>query len=321
MLSERVPRVGLGMPVYNAERYIEDALDSLMAQTFEDFEIVISDNASTDRTEEICRTYAGKDDRIRYVRYRDNYGMVDNFNSVFRLSRGEYFKWCASDDVCAPDYLRRAVEVLDADPAIVLAFPLVVRIDGEGRRRTKSLPGQISDQDTFDSVSSLDPAIRFRKLMRHIWWVDAAFYGLMRADTLSQTSLHPYHVSGDQLLIAEMALRGRFYEIPEELFFSRYHDRSTSRRQKSRRERVELIENKRLGRATAWWKVILDHPSRIAAYASFVRNAPMSRKQRFICYYEIAHSLAWWTRLRLHGFLARWRDLQWLRPDYPPRQE
>jgi hypothetical protein len=211
--------------------------------------------------------------------------------------------------------------VLDSDPNIVLVFPLVVGIDEEGRQRTNPLPGQISDRDTSDSVSSPDPLIRFRKLIRHIWWVDAAFYGLMRADTLSQTSLHPHHVSGDQLLIAELCLKGRFYEIPEELFFSRYHTHKTSARQKTLRQRVELIENRRLGRVSGSWKMILDHPSRLAKYVSFVRNAPLSMKQRLICYYEIAHSLGWWTRLRLHRFLARWRDFPWLRPDYPPRWE
>lgn len=319
MLSHAEPRVGLGMPVYNAERYLEEALDSLLTQTFEDFEIVISDNASTDRTEEICRMYADKDERIRYVRNRDNYGPVNNFNSVFRISRGEYFKWCASDDVCAPDYLKRAVEVLDADPSIILAFPLIVGIDERGRRRTKPIPGQVTDRDTPDSVSSPDPVVRFRKLMRHVWWVDAPFYGLVRAAALAQTGLHPFHVSGDQLLIAELCFNGRLYEIPEELFFSRYHANKTSARQKTARQRVELIENKRLGPVSARWKIATDHPSRVIAYVSFVHDSGLSTSERLNCYYAIARSLGWWARLRLHGFLARWRDFPGLRPDYPPR--
>src|SRR3990172_11630910 len=114
------PKVSVGMPVYNAERYLEEALASILAQSFDDFELVISDNASTDRTAEICRAYADKDERIRYFRMRQNYGVIDNFNSVFRLSGGEYFKWAASDDVCERDYLRKAVDVLDRDPSIVL---------------------------------------------------------------------------------------------------------------------------------------------------------------------------------------------------------
>jgi glycosyltransferase involved in cell wall biosynthesis len=318
MPSEKLPRVSLGMPVYNGERHIEEALDSLLAQSFDDFELIISDNASTDRTEEICHTYAAKDDRIRYFRNRENLGVIYNFNSVFRLSRCEYFKWCSSDDVCAPNFLSRAVDVLDADATVVLAFPLIVGIDEEGRRR-KSLPGQIYDRNSPGSVSSPDPVTRFRKLIRHIWWVDAAFYGVMRTNVLSETSLHRYQRSGDQLLLVEMCLKGRLYEIPEELFFSRYHTNKTSARQKTHRQRAELIENRPLGRGvSAWWKIIRGHPMRIAAYVSFVHRAPLSVMQRLVCYYEIARSLAWWVRLRLYLSLARWHDFPRLRPDYPP---
>jgi glycosyltransferase involved in cell wall biosynthesis len=310
------PRVSLGMPVYNAERYIEQALDSLLAQTFDDFEIVISDNASTDRTEEICRAYAVKDRRIRYFRQRANYGVISNFNSVFRLSHGEYFKWCASDDVIAPDYLKRAVAMLDDDPSVVLVFSLIQGIDEENRPR-EYLTGQITDRDSPDSVASPDPVIRFRKLLRHIWWVDAAFYGLIRADVLSQTTLHRYQRSGDQLLVTELSLKGRLYEIPEVMFFSRYHSKKTSAAQKTHRQRAELIENRPLGRITGMWKVIRGHPMRIVAYISFVRRAQLRTLQRLACYYEIGRSFAWWLRLRLYRSLTRWHDFRWLRPEYP----
>ena len=107
------PKVSVGMPVYNGERYLEAALDSVLAQSFDDFEVVISDNASTDRTEEICKGYAHEDERIKYFRMRKNYGVNYNFNNVFRLSAGEYFKWASSDDVFEHDYFRKAVDVLD----------------------------------------------------------------------------------------------------------------------------------------------------------------------------------------------------------------
>jgi glycosyltransferase involved in cell wall biosynthesis len=315
------PRVSLGMPVYNAERYLEQALDSLLAQTFENFEIVICDNASTDATEEICRRYAEKDDRIRYFRNRTNYGLVDNFNLVFRLSRGEYFKWSSSDDVCAPDYLKRAVEILDDDPSVVLVFSLMGRIDEEGRRQAATVPGQlVSDRDSPGSVYSPDPVARFRKLIRNIWWVDAAFYGLIRADALAQTTLHPKHPNGDQIVITQLCLKGRFFEIPQELFLSRYHSESASGAQKTLRNRVELVENRPLGRGlSAWWKMAGKYPQRLRMYAAFVREADLSRRQRVACYYEIGRSLAWWVRFRAYKFLARWRDVEWLRPEYPPR--
>src|SRR5262245_49168770 len=99
----RKPRVSIGMPVYNGERFLKDAIDSLLAQRFEDFELIILDNASTDRTEEICRTYADQDNRIRYVRNEENIGLARNFNRAFQLSSGEYFKWASADDVCHRD--------------------------------------------------------------------------------------------------------------------------------------------------------------------------------------------------------------------------
>ena len=320
MSLEKSPRVSLGMPVYNAERYIEEALDSLLEQTFTDFEIVISDNASTDRTAEICRAYATTDERIRFIRNRTNYGVISNFNSVFRLSEGEYFKWCASDDICAPDFLRQAVAVLDDEPSVVLVFSLIEGIDENGRPR-ESLPGQITDRDTRGTVSSPDPVVRFRKLLRHVWWVDAAFYGLMRADVLTQTSLHRYQRSGDQLLVTEMALKGRLYEIPKVLFLSRYHSHKTSAQQKTHRQRAELIENRLLGRgARDWWKIVRGHPMRIVAYATLVRHAELSTAQRLSCYYEIARSVGWWVRLKMYQALSHIGAVEWLRPSYPPKR-
>src|SRR3990172_6471697 len=120
------------MPVYNAERYLEEALDSLVSQSFEDFELIISDNASTDRTGEICWRYAAKDERIRYVRNRANFGILYNFGQTFRLSSGEFFKWAAADDVCGRDYFLRAVEALDADPSLILAWGRTQGIDEHG---------------------------------------------------------------------------------------------------------------------------------------------------------------------------------------------
>ena len=112
MLNNK-PRVSIGMPVFNGENYLAEALDSLLTQTFSDFELIISDNASTDKTEEICRAYAVRDQRIRYFRNQENLGASRNYNRVFELSSGEYFKWAAHDDLCAPEFLGRCVDVLD----------------------------------------------------------------------------------------------------------------------------------------------------------------------------------------------------------------
>jgi glycosyltransferase involved in cell wall biosynthesis len=116
------PKVSIGMPVYNGENFIVESLDALFAQTFTDFELIICDNASTDRTGEICREYAARDARIRYCRNETNIGASANYNLTFELARGDYFKWAAHDDICAPTYVERCVEALDRDPGVALAY-------------------------------------------------------------------------------------------------------------------------------------------------------------------------------------------------------
>lgn len=109
------PRVSIGLPVYNGQQYLRQALDSLLAQTFHTFEVIISDNASNDATPEICRDYAACDPRIRYVRHDVNRGAAWNFNYVFGLARGVYFKWHAHDDMLEPTFLEQCVTILDHD--------------------------------------------------------------------------------------------------------------------------------------------------------------------------------------------------------------
>ena len=127
-----MPRVSIGLPVYNGEKFIREAIDSIFSQTFEDFELIISDNGSTDRTQQICQAYAAQDLRIRYYRNKKNIGAARNYNLVFELASGEYFKWAAHDDLCAPEYLERCVEILDRDPDVVLCYPKTSIIDEHG---------------------------------------------------------------------------------------------------------------------------------------------------------------------------------------------
>ena len=116
----RNPKVSIGLPVYNGEKFLAEAIESILGQTFSDFELIISDNASTDRTEEIARSYAASDRRIRFVRQEGNRGASKNFGLVFELASGEYFKWAAYDDVLMPDFLTECVALLDDDPSAVL---------------------------------------------------------------------------------------------------------------------------------------------------------------------------------------------------------
>ncbi len=131
-MTQHSPRVSVGLAVYNGENFIRAAIDSILAQTFTDFELVISDNASTDKTQEICLEYAAKDGRIRYYRCERNMGAAWNQNRVFELSRGEYFRLAAHDDVIAPEYLAKCVEVLDQNPSVVLCHSWTKAINDQG---------------------------------------------------------------------------------------------------------------------------------------------------------------------------------------------
>ena len=119
------PKVSIGMPVYNGEKYIREALDSLLAQTFTDFELIISDNASTDGTEAICREYAARDPRIRYVRQSENRGPTANFHFVLDEAVGEYFMWAAYDDLWGNHFLAQALGRMNS-PDVGFAFPTFV---------------------------------------------------------------------------------------------------------------------------------------------------------------------------------------------------
>jgi glycosyltransferase involved in cell wall biosynthesis len=215
----RMPRVSIGLAVYNGEKYLRPTLDSIMAQTFEDFELVISDNASTDGTEEICRTYAAQDSRIKYSRNSVNIGVNNNFNRVFRLSAGQYFRWSAADDLFEPTSLEACVKVLDEHPEAVLCYPKTVLIDGRGDKLR-------SYDDKLD-LRSPRASERFRLALQNMGLLNA-HYGLIRADVLRCTSLYGTYPGTDMVLLAELALYGQFWEIPEQLFFRRIHDAASS---------------------------------------------------------------------------------------------
>ena len=214
-----MPRVSIGVPVYNGERYVAETLDSLLAQTFGDFELVICDNASMDRTERICRGYADRDVRIRYVRNATNVGAAGNYRRAFELSSGEYFRWANADDLFAPQSLARCVEILDQQPSVVLAYPRTKFIDERG--------DVISEYEDHMHLHSSRASERFFQVMEKLGYVNV-IYGLMRADILRRTGLLRNFPQGDIPLVAELALYGKFWEIPEFLFFRRLHPAASS---------------------------------------------------------------------------------------------
>lgn len=207
------PLVSIGMPTYNGTRFIDEALDSLLVQDFGDFELVISDNASTDGTPEWCIEYARRDSRIRYYRSETNIGMARNFNRVFELSRGEYFMWAADHDLWDKSFVRQCFDVLEAEPEVVLCCPQTMLIDVNGNPL-----GVMPDRIDTRSLGTVE---RFQKIVRELVKCNMV-YGLVRSEVMRKTRLFPTNVIGaDQVFLAELSLLGAFAQIPEPLFLRR----------------------------------------------------------------------------------------------------
>ncbi len=219
--GNRRPLVSIGTPIFNEERYLSQTLDSLLAQDFRDFELVVSDNASEDDTRKICLEYAARDSRIRYSRRSVNVGPVENFNCVFRMSSGKYFVWASGHDLWAPQFLSHCVEVLEREPDVVLCYPRSVVIDADGKElRPSDPPTATRNQGLF---------LRFNLV---VWAVGCswAFHGVIRSEALKKTRLTQAVIEADTVLLSELALLGPFANVPEVLFFQRYKWGDESRR-------------------------------------------------------------------------------------------
>lgn len=220
------PRVSIGVPVYNGERFLPETLDSLLAQTEGDFEILLCDNGSSDGTEAICRDYAARDPRIRYERNERNHGAAFNFNRTLDLARAPYFKWAAADDVCAPTFLEQCLAAIEADPGAVLAYPLTAMIDDGG-----ALIGRPDDVVRLGEWPA-DVRGRTRTIVGAVFRDGRAaattVHGVIRTEALRRA--HPFgaYFGSDFALVTELALLGGIAEVPELLAFMRRHPASSS---------------------------------------------------------------------------------------------
>ena len=272
------PRVSVGMPVYNGELHIEEALRSLLAQDFTDFELIISDNGSTDGTEAICREYAGRDPRIRYYRQPQNRGAAWNFNEVFRLARGEYFRWACHDDACAPSHLRSCVELLDASPpSVVLVYTRTMLLDESGQAFSTS-------HDELDT-RGLPAHRRFQRLAERLRYANVLF-GLVRRDALARTRLLGAYESSDYVLLAELSLLGEFAEIPSYLFKRRVHPQMSRRANRTATSIAQWFDPSQRRR------IVPPQVRLFAEYANTVRRAQLTRGERL----RTALALRSWAR-------------------------
>jgi glycosyltransferase involved in cell wall biosynthesis len=214
-MSNGMSLVSIGLPVFNGEKFLTVALESVKFQTYGNLEVIISDNRSTDRTREICEAYSSQDKRFRYFCNKTNIGVAKNFNRVFELSSGKYFKWWAYDDLCGSQYIERCVEVLNKNPSAVVCHTKTSIIDSQG--------DVLGDYDDCLDFRSPVPRERFRDYLFRPAGMWNAIYGLIRVSEFKKTPLHGDYLGADQVLLGELVLRGKIYRIPDFLFFRRNH--------------------------------------------------------------------------------------------------
>ncbi|MGE0606927.1 MAG: glycosyltransferase family 2 protein [Pirellulales bacterium] len=230
-MNQPAPRVSIGLPVYNAENYLRTCLDCLLGQTYRDLEIVISDNASTDSTQQICQEYAVRDGRVRYHRAERNGGAAWNFNRAFELSRGEYFKWAAHDDLCSTDFVDRCVALLDAHPDAAWCHSERLEIDAEGQSIALPHGQPHTTSGKLSALAKVADQQRTHKRFREVLFSQGAsldIYGVARRKAMLQTGLHRPYFGADKVFLAELSLQGRWLAIPDALFYMRWHAAQSS---------------------------------------------------------------------------------------------
>lgn len=266
------PKLCIGLPVYNGQSYIQEAIQSILQQTYTDFTLVISDNASTDATQEICRKFATQDNRITYIRRTENIGAAENFNQLALNSRSPYFKWAAHDDHLHPQFLEKCMFFLEENPNFVLCYSKAKKINEHGE-----ITG------TYDYQMRINHAqrtIRFRDLVLVNHFCISAF-GVFRTDVLKKTNLIGKYVGSDRILIAETALYGAQYEIPEYLFYRREHAEASTMKynQYDRLAWFDPRQKKKLN--FKYWKTLQE-------YLRVIRRTPMLLRERFSCWNTMA---------------------------------
>ena len=270
-----VPRVSVGLPVYNGEKYLRLAVESLLQQEYTDFELIISDNASTDATQEICLELAAKDARIRYSRNPTNIGASKNFRRVLELSQGEFFTWAAHDDVYLPGFLRRCVDVFKQAPAtVVLVVPRTELVDEKG------FTTELRDRRGVITVEHLHttralPHQRVADVLRNVIWCTAQF-GLFRSAALRETRLIDTFHKSDRVLVLELAILGEIWDIPETLFLKRQHPGSAEK-YKTKSELAAWFDP--TGNERSLRKKL------IVEYARSIARLPLAPAERLLCFW------------------------------------
>ena len=218
MSATQSPLLSVGLPVYNGLPYLKETLQSVRDAEFQDYELIVCDNASTDGTDEVVQRFAREDPRIRYFRNERNIGASRNFNRTFELARGKYFRWLASDDLHSPGAIARCVEVLEREPSVFLAFPRTRVIDDTGK--------VTQDYDDGDGWSASSPSERFGYSLGR-WGLSNPMFGVIRSDGLRHVTPQGDYPAADLVMQSDLAIRGRFLRVSGEYYYRRMHDGCT----------------------------------------------------------------------------------------------
>lgn len=297
--AEAAPSLTIGLPVYNGERYLRQALDALLAQTYTDFELIISDNASTDGTAAICREYVGRDPRIRYIRQEVNVGAAPNHNLLVPEARGRYFKWASHDDLYAPELIRRCVQVLEERPEVVLCHAWDAIIDEDGNV-VRTYPYSLATDDP-----------RPWKRLRSLLYVPGGndFYGVIRTDVLRRVDPHDSYYNADRTFVASLCLQGPFHQVPEVLYYRRDHaGRAT--RAGARRAKAAVLDPGRANKRRH--PMIRMYVEYVWGFVTAIRQGRLGPWERARCLVEVA---GWFL-----SCLLPWRERRSLENDNTVRE-
>ncbi len=287
MAGSAPPLVSIGLPVFNGERYLARAVESLLAQTESRLELLISDNGSQDATQSIGQAFQSRDSRVIYVRHATNKGAYFNWNFVARQCTGRYFKWASANDYCEPQFLAACIQELDKDPTLSLCYPRTMIVGADDR--------DLTHYDGDFELLDLLPSVRFARLCRELA-LNNAQCGVIRNSMLSRTRYDRAYPGGDLVLMAELALLGKFRLVPEALLHRRLsNDASTRSLSVSETQAFFNPANSRLP-DTRTWKLFLD-------YVRAVGCADIAIREKLRCLGFVARNAYWrWPIL--------WRELR-----------
>lgn len=213
-------RLSVGIPVRNGSRYLGEAIDCLRKQDFQDFEVLIADNASTDDTPQIARAAVEADPRFKYIRHERNIGLIANWNYLIANTQGELFAWMGADDKSDPRLYSTCIRLLDKDPGAIAGFSQSAQIDEHGNITRPIIETARSNHH--------DPAVRFADFASFERHECQMCFAVFRREALASVRPMMLFPGSDRLLFAELALQGRFARDPQMLFYNRGHkDRSS----------------------------------------------------------------------------------------------